>query len=230
MRPVVDEKLPPLTNGDSLTGVEFERREKAATDEGCKAELIDGVVYMTPPVGLEHGEPHALVIAWLVNYALATPGVAAADNVTLRLDERNRPQPDACLWIIPKAGGRVRYDPDKVLRGTVELAVEVAVSSAALDLHKKKDAYSRQGLPEYVVLVVHSKELLWFVHEDGDYVPNPADGKGIVRSRIFPGLWLDTQALLRADGRTLMETLRAGLASPEHEKFAALLAARLGQP
>src|SRR5437660_1506240 len=127
---VADKKkssLPPLQNGDHLTGVEFERRLVAMRDD-VKAELIDGVVYMTPPVGFEHGDPHADLIFWLRSYTLVTPGVKVSDNATLRLDEKSRPQPDVSVRIVPEAGGRVRYDADGILRGTVELVAEVSAS------------------------------------------------------------------------------------------------------
>ena len=45
----------------------------------------------------------------------------------------------------------------------------------------------------------------------------------ILRSKIFPGLWLDAQALLAGDGVKLMASLQAGLASAEHAAFAAEL-------
>ena len=41
----------------------------------------------------------ALVMAWLSDYWLATPGVELADNTTVRLDLDKDPQPDACLFI-----------------------------------------------------------------------------------------------------------------------------------
>lgn len=37
---------------------------------GTRAELIDGVVFMPRPVGLEHGEAHVPVIVWLDYYGL----------------------------------------------------------------------------------------------------------------------------------------------------------------
>src|SRR6058998_3113934 len=50
---------PPLENGDRLTRAEFERRYDAMP-ELRKAELIEGVVYLTSPVHVDqHGEPHA---------------------------------------------------------------------------------------------------------------------------------------------------------------------------
>ncbi len=48
----------PLRPGDNLTRDEFERRA-AILPDGVKAELIDGIVYVPPPVSADgHGRPH----------------------------------------------------------------------------------------------------------------------------------------------------------------------------
>ena len=84
-------------------------------------------------------------------YSTATPGVAFADNTTLRLDPDNEPQPDAMLWIDAAAGGHARISHDDYLEGSPELIVAVAASSASYDLHVKREAYQRNGVQEYVV-------------------------------------------------------------------------------
>src|SRR5689334_17143003 len=89
--------IPPLQSGDRLDAAEFERRYDAMPDP-TRAELIDGVVYMPPPVSDEfHAGPQFDLISWLGLYRLATPGVVGGGNGTLRLDLKNRPQPDAYL-------------------------------------------------------------------------------------------------------------------------------------
>ena len=51
-------KLPPLENGDHLNRYEFERRYHASFHLK-KAELIEGVVYMSAALGFKsHGQPH----------------------------------------------------------------------------------------------------------------------------------------------------------------------------
>jgi hypothetical protein len=60
---------------------------------------------------------------------------------------------------------------------------------------------------------------------DGVYEPLEADEHGIIRSALFPGLWLDTHALWKRDAATLLATLQQGLASDEHAAFVAHLKA-----
>lgn len=215
--------IPPLESGDELTRAEFERRYAAMPDDR-KAELIEGVVYVSSPVSLRHGEPDGLLHGVLSLYALSTPGVQFLPNATLRLDDRNEPQPDALLRVLPAAGGISRDDSDDYLSGGVELVAEVAGSRASPDLHRKMDVYRRFGCLEYVVVVAHEREVCWFALRGGAYEPVTPDAQGIIRSSVFPGLWLATGALLADDGVRLLETARAGIASSERAAFAARLA------
>ena len=96
--------FPPLTNGDRLTRVEFERRYEAMPHLK-RVELIEGIVYMPSPVRLDqHGRPHADLISWLNYYRSKTPHIDIGDNSTSRLDEDNEPQPDAMLLLPHWAG------------------------------------------------------------------------------------------------------------------------------
>lgn len=221
--------LPPLESGDRMTRVEFERRYHAMpANKKRKAELIDGVVIMASPTKHMHGNRHALLTAWTVAYSIATPGTSPFSESTLRLDEDNEPEPDDGLRLLPQVGGRSREEEDGYLRGPVELVAEVALSSASHDLHQKKDVYRRHGCAEYLVVVLHSREVHWFALREGLYQPLTPDADGVLRSEVFPGLWLDPKALLSGDGAALMATLQRGLASPEHAAFAARLRATGG--
>ncbi len=125
--------IPPLESGDKLTRAEFEQRY-AAMPHVKKAELIEGTVYMASPLRItQHGDPHARIMAWLGVYWAATPGVQVGDNPTVRLDADNEPQPDALLRI---EAGQSTISEDGYVEGAPELIVEIAASSASLDLTK----------------------------------------------------------------------------------------------
>ena len=214
-----EQAIPPLHNGDRLTRAEFERRYEAMPPN-VKAELIEGVVYMLTSVRLKsHGTPHSLVVGWLSIYATATPGVIPADNATARFDPDNEPQPDALLFIDPACGGQARISNDDYLEGAPELAVEVAASSASYDLHDKKRAYRRNGVREYLVWRTRDEAFDWFVLEDERYVRLEPGEDGVIRSRVFPGLHLDVQALLEGDGAAVLDVVRAGTKTDAHSAF-----------
>src|SRR5882672_24897 len=196
--------VPSLENGDRLRRDEFERRY-TAMPHLKKAELIEGVVYMPSPVRYRHhGAPHALLIGWLVQYAAGTPGVAVSDNSTVRLDLDNEPQPDALLLIDPTCGGQTRFSTDDYIEGSPELVVEVASSSVSYDLHAKLHVYRRSGVREYLVWRVLEQAIDWFVLRAGQYERLPVDANGLLRSEVFPGLWLDPGALVQGDLATVL--------------------------
>jgi Uma2 family endonuclease len=212
-----------LENGDVLTRAEFERRYEAMPHLK-KAELIEGVVYVPSPVRHRaHSYPHIHLTGWLVQYEASTPGVEAGDNGTVRLDLDNEPQPDALLFIDPACGGQARIDADDYIEGAPELVVEVASSSASYDLHVKLRVYRRNGVREYIVWRVLEQELDWFVLRAGQYARMSVDAEGLLKSEVFPGLWLDPAALLRGDLATVLAVVQRGLASPEHAAFVARL-------
>lgn len=217
--------VPRLCAGDRLSRDEFERRY-AAMPECKKAELIEGVVYMPSPVSPRHAGPHFVTSGWLLYYAAATPGVWGGDNATLRLDLGNEPQPDLLLRILPECGGSCRIGDDGYLEGPPELVVEIAVSSASYDLHEKLNAYRRNGVREYVVWRVDDEALDWFALRGDQYEHLSADHEGVIRSEVFPGLWLDVPALLAQHPATVLRRLAAGLNEPGHAAFVASLARR----
>ena len=218
--------IPPLQNGDWLTRAEFERRYNVMPPH-IRAELIEGVVHMSSPVRHEqHGGPHIRLGGWIVNYVGATPGTDCSDNATVRLDLDNEPQPDVVLFLLPECDGQLRLSADGYLEGAPELAIEVAASTVSIDLHHKLRAYRRNGVREYLIWRVEDGALDWFQLVNGEYVPLSADARGVLRSQLFPGLWLDTGAALRGDLKKLLDTLRQGLASKEHAAFVKQLKAK----
>ena len=221
--------VPLLAEGDRLTAAEFERRYD--TMPGLKkAELIEGVVRMPSPVRLDlHGTPHTVASHWVATYWLATPGTQAATDATVRLDPSNVPQPDVFLFVRPGHGGQARVSPDDYLEGAPELVVEVAASSAGYDLNAKLRAYQRNGVREYVVWRVEKRQIDWFVLRDDKFDRLAADSAGLLRSEAFPGLWLDTAALLADDFAGVLGTLQRGIADPAHAAFVAELRSRVGK-
>ncbi len=215
-------RVPLLENGDCLTRPEFERRYHAMP-QVKKAELIEGLVYMPSPVSVDHDGPHFDAISWLGVYRMLTPGIRGGDNGSLRLDLANEPQPDAYLMILPNHGGQARIDPDRYVIGAPELVVEVAASSVSYDLNQKLTAYLRNGVREYITWRVLDQALDWRVLREGRYELLAPGEDGVLRSEVFPGLWLEPTALLSGDLARVLQVLQQGLASPAHAAFVARL-------
>ncbi len=215
--------LPLLRDGDRLTADEFLRRYERMPDVK-KAELIEGIVHMASPVSSTHAKQHTRIGYWLTTYQLATDGVESLDNATLRLDADNTCQPDVILATVPESGGRTKTDATKYLAGGPELVAEVAVSTTRSDGGRKRRVYEQLGAVEYVLWRVEDEAIDWWTLRDGQYAviePDPADG--LLKSVVYPGLWLDRAAMVRGDMPTVLAALHRGLASPAHAEFAAKL-------
>ena len=218
----------PLESGDSLGAVEFMRRYEAMPDVK-KAELIEGTVYMPSPVSRAHSAPYSMIQGWLAWYAARTPGTEANGDATVRLGPKNVPQPDALLWILPECGGRARLDTKGYFLGPPELIVEVAASSASVDLHGKLRAYRRAGVREYLVWRPLDRQFDWFVLEQNQYRANVPASPGVLRSPHFPGLALAVDALLEGDWGKVLDVLQSSLKTSAHTAFVAQLAAKKAQ-
>jgi Uma2 family endonuclease len=215
----------PLRNGEHVSRGEFERRW-TATPELKRAELIEGIVFMAPPISNLHSGSHGLLFRYLDRYAEATPGVSSRLAGSLRLDNRNEYQPDCVLRIDSAQLGRSWVSEDDYLEGAPELVAEVAVSSTDYDAHEKRLVYERSGVQEYLLWRVMDAHVDWWSLQEGVYVPLKPRPDGVHGSSVFPGLWLDLRALVAGEERKLLATLTKGLESAEHKGFLKRLSAK----
>ncbi|WP_107666636.1 Uma2 family endonuclease [Cyanothece sp. BG0011] len=212
-----DKNIPPLENGDRLTAFEFEDRYQLMSNVK-KAELIEGLVYMPAALRFrQHGKPHAHIIGWLAQYEAATSGVELADNATVRLDEKNVPQPDALLRI--DKGGKSIISEDDYVEGAPELIIEIAASTVSIDLHDKLKVYERHQVQEYLVWRVYDNQIDWFSLKEGQYTKLKIDKNGVIKSEVYRGLWLDVPALLTGNLLGVLEVLQQGMKTKEYEDF-----------
>lgn len=175
---------------------------------------------MPTPVKVSHGKPHAQLMTLLGAYCAATPHVDIYDNTTVRLDADNEVQPDALLRL--ESGGHSSISQDGYIEGAPELIAEIAASSAAIDLHAKRNVCRRNGVREYLVWQTFESRLDWLELREV-YASLTPDEDGIVRSHVFPGLWLKANAFVSEDLSGVLMELQKGLASREHGEFVANL-------
>ena len=213
--------LPPLVSGQRLDRATFHARYEAMPPDE-RAELVDGVVSMASPLSCRHGDFDQLIAGWIFYYQAFTPGTGGASNATTIFDDYGEHQPDQSLWIVEACGGQARL-VDGFIEGPPELIVEVGHSSRDHDLGPKRADYQRAGVAEYLFVGVDPEEIRWFALRDGRYAELGPGADGLIRSGVFPGLWLDPRALFARDRRALLSALDRGLATPEHAAFVARL-------
>jgi len=198
--------LVPLESGDHLTRAEFHRRYCARPDIH-KAELVDGVVYVTTRVRADHGAATAALCTWAGTYAAYEPDVHVAVRVTTLLGLNSEVQPDVAVFRDEAAGGTARATPEDYLEGPPELIAEAAMSSASYDLHDKLEVYRQAGVPEYIVWRVLDERIDWFRLHNGRYVRVESDDQGVIESAVFPGLRLAVAKMLAGDLAGVLDEL-----------------------
>ena len=219
---------PPLCEGEHLTREEFMRRWEAMPDLKF-AELIDGIVHMPSPLSNPHGDFQLRVGAWLVNYAAVTPGCSAVANVTWLMSQENVPQPDLALTIRSEYGGQ-SWMEGEYPGGAPELIVEISHTTGSRDSGIKQRLYERSGVLEYLIVRPKKRQIVWNELVKGKFREMQPGADGLLRSRFFPGLWLNAEALWNNDYTSLSAAIQQGAATPEHAEFIRKLAGNFAQP
>ena len=62
----------------------------------------------------------------------------------------------------------------------------------------------------------------WYVLKDGRYEAMAGE-EGVLKSGVFPGLWLDAGAMLKGDLGRVIAVVEAGVGTPGHGEFAGQL-------
>jgi Uma2 family endonuclease len=210
--------IPDLIHGQKLSREEYERRYQLLPD--IRAELLDGVVYiMSSPISLDHAQPHAKLLTAMGLYSFQTEGIELLTTPTVRLGLSSDPEPDGVLFIREEYGGATHISADRYLEDSPELVFEIARTSQDYDERVKLPIYQRNGIREYLLWKVQEGVIDWYTLRSGIYVRLTPGTDGITRSEVFPGLWLDLEALLRQDSQRVLGVLMQGLQSQEHGSF-----------
>lgn len=217
------ENLFEVHDGTRMTGEEFFR----ACEENptyARLELIDGIARMPSPSQIIHDNPLSVLVMLAKIYQGHTVGTQGVGTPTVVLDRGNVFQPDAILRLTDAVGGQSKAPLDEFIEGAPELVIEVSNTSRAFDLNQKMLAYRENGVREYLVADVRSQSFHWYDLQNDR--PREIDPDGVIRSKEFPGFWIQSAAVFRDDILTAMLTLQAGLASAEHLAFVEALARR----
>lgn len=124
------------------------------------------------------------------------------------------------MWLDrnPRPGKTVRD------RGLPELLVEVTGSVRTKVFRRRLDAYDRAGVREFLVATADPRDLALYARQGNCLEQVSLSGDGLLRSAVFPGLWLDAAALFADDLNEIIASLDRGLSSVEHADFQAFLA------
>ena len=113
-----------------------------ATD---RVELVNGRIYVMPPIGTGHAECVRRVTDLLYERIARRARISVQNPI--RLDARSEPEPD--LALLDTAGNYTARHPRA---GDVLLAIEVSDTTLDFDLHEKTPLYGRAGIREVWVI------------------------------------------------------------------------------
>ena len=131
-----------------FTGEDVLRMQEAGLLlEGGKFELIDGELIDMPSEGDTHLSLRIALNRFLIRSL--SDDIAVAPDGTLRLADKDWPEPDFYLFPATMRPGSVR-GPDTLL------IIEVSDSTLPYDLRLKADLYRRHGVREYWVVDVNA--------------------------------------------------------------------------
>ena len=212
----------PLREGERLSREEFMRRWEAMPDLKF-AELIDGIVHMPSPLSRIHGDFQIRVSVWLGHYVTVTPGCSLVANVTWLMTNESVPQPDLALEILAEYGGQ-SWMEGEYPGGATELIVEISHTTGSRDSGVKQRLYERSGVREYLIVKTKKRQIAWNELVQGKYREIQPGADGLLRSRVFPGLWLNATALWNCDYGGLYAGVQQGTSTPEHAEFVHKLA------
>ena len=216
----------PMAEGERVGADEFLRR---CWNHGpATVELVDGVVRLPGPRGkATTGRARASLKFLLIEYEIRSKGIDAARRPLTFLNARHILEPTYVLRLPAGDGGGSTLVDGDYLAGPPELAAEVVEDDPA-DYLNQKCARLRPRRRARVRRLADPRRLktYWSVLNDaGGYdslPPDPADG--LFKSRVFPGLWLDADALVRGDLAGVRAAVERGCDTPGHADFARQLA------
>jgi Uma2 family endonuclease len=180
--------------------------------DGEKADLIDGIIYMASPDNLDAGELF-LWLAWVLGGYVEEKnlGRVFGSRIAFRLSKNHAPEPDIAFVV----KSRLHLARKGFFEGRPDLAIEiVSPESARRDYLLKRRQYQRFKVPEYWVIDEDRKTATVLrLDAHGKYREVSVRG-GVLRSQVIKGLWVRLEWLwqdTRPGRRDALAQVLAGL-------------------
>lgn len=155
-------------------------------DDGCKYELVHGIVIMSPSPGWKHQSVSSVLFGMIENFVRTRKLGRAVFETDVTFEPDTTYRPDISFF----AKGRVAKDAAR-LEIPPDLIVEfLSKSTRALDRTTKFNDYATYGVREYWIVDTDTVTAEAFKLEADKYVPvsNDATQRDTIASLAIPGL------------------------------------------
>lgn len=199
---------PANQNEDLVTFEEFCQ----VIQDGQKADLIDGVVYMASPDTDPANDLNGLLWSLLRMFDSARQlgGEVRGSRFACFMDAMNAPEPD----VIYISGARKHLIQRLGFQGGPDVVIEiVSRDSRHRDYHLKRDLYEDAGVTEYWIVDPRERMFTALHLENEKFVEMPVSSDGVFRSQAIAGFWLRVNWLFESplpDDYTVLQTILAG--------------------
>ena len=167
----------------------------AMVEDGQKADLIDGVIYMASPDSRRANSINVFLLT-LMNLYLQRKDIGGevyVNRFAYRMSDHNAPEPDVGYV----CEDRLTLMEEGGMRGAPDIAVEiVAKESRERDWVTKRALYEKFGVREYWIIDHLQKKFEFLKLVRKRFVPMKLGGGHVFRSQVLPGFWLDVDWLL----------------------------------
>lgn len=162
----------------------FRREHLAALpDDGNKYEILDGKLLVSPSPTRMHQYVVARLTYLLTQHLHDTDGQVFGNDIDLVFAETTVLIPDISVFA-PGGANPVIEDPDRL----GDLVVEVSSpSTRRRDMTLKRDAYARDGVPEYWFVDLHTSRIHVHVHDGATYDVTLHEAEDLASSTLLPG-------------------------------------------
>ena len=164
--------------------------------DGQKADLLDGVIYMASPDSPEAAELNVFLLGVLNSFVRKLRlGKIYGPRSAFRHSKTYAPEPD--LAFVKK--DRLHLWRGSMFQGAPDVAVEIVTrDSIERDTKTKRGTYEQAGVSEYWLINLIENRCVFLRLEGEKYQEVPLQAGSVFRSHTIPGFWLDT-AWLFAD-------------------------------
>jgi Uma2 family endonuclease len=161
----------------------------ALVEDGQKADLIDGVIYMASPDSARANRIANFVQFLLSGHADVTgTGEVFASRFAFILSQYRAPEPDVA-WVSAARAGIIE---ERGGIGAPDVAVEVVSrDSRSRDYVEKRRVYEEAGVREYWLIDPLRKQTEFLRLRGSRFVTVEIGPDRIFRSSVVPGFWME---------------------------------------